>query len=111
MFADCNDLGKRGVATLLVCAVRKGVPMTLSDYELRVLRELEAEFSKRPVRVRRWCGRRAVGLTLLASVVLVVLLAVFIGVAVAAPVALGCALLALAAALRTRRNRRAQRRR
>jgi len=107
MFAECNDLGKRGVATLLVCAVRKGVSMTLSDYELRVLREMEAEFAKPPLRLRRWWGRRAVAL-LLASVVLVVLLAVFVSVAVAAPVALGCGLLGLAEVVRTRRSGRTE---
>jgi hypothetical protein len=95
------------MARLLACAVRKGVSMTLSDYELRVLREMEAEFAKPPLRLRRWCGRRAVGL-LLASVVLVVVLAVSVSVAVAATVAVGCALLAVAAVIRTRRRARAQ---
>jgi Flp pilus assembly protein TadB len=78
--------------------------MTLSDYELRVLREMEAEFT--PKRRFRPRGRRGPFDVLLAAacLVLVVLLAVFVGVAVAAPVALGCALVGVAVVLRSRRR-------
>jgi hypothetical protein len=74
----------------------------LSEYEVRVLREMEAEFARRPRRLRSWLSR--LGLLLaVASLVVVVFLALVLGVAVAAPVAFGSALVAGAATLAGRR--------
>ena len=75
----------------------------LSEYEVRVLREMEAEFARRPRRLRSWLSRLGLAMAM-ASLVLVVLLALVLGVAVAAPVAFGCALLAGAVALAGRRR-------
>lgn len=74
----------------------------LSEYEVRVLREMEAEFTRRPRRLRSWLSRLGLAVAV-ASLVLVVLLALVLGVAVAAPVAFGCALLAGGATIAGRR--------
>jgi Flp pilus assembly protein TadB len=79
--------------------------MSLSEYELRVLQQMEAEFAAgRPARAAWWRNRIGILLSL-AALVLVVVLAVTVNVAVAAPVALGCGLVALVAVLGRRRRR------
>jgi hypothetical protein len=78
--------------------------MTLSDYELRVLREMEAEFAPRPGRLRR-CPDRCRLILLALALVLIVTVAVTLGIAVAAPAGVGCALLGGVAAVSSRRRR------
>jgi len=76
--------------------------MSLSEYELRVLQQMEAEFAPAPRARAAWWRDRIGVLLSLAALVLVILLAVTVNVAVAAPVALGCGLLTLTAVLRRR---------
>ncbi len=74
----------------------------LSEYEVRVLREMEAEFARRPRRLRSWLCRLGLAVAVM-SLVLVVLVALVLGIVVAAPVAFGCTVLAAAATVAGRR--------